>query len=98
MADTAARIMYIAFVARDYMKVEVEDGLPCRSSRVEADIKTVWCMVALDNLDSSINGLPDRGLLDLMKIVPARRMTPGDDEQMAGRDSEGIPKTDDVFR
>jgi hypothetical protein len=38
----ASWIGNIAFVARDNVKMEVEDGLTCCRALVESDVETVW--------------------------------------------------------
>ena len=91
MADAASWVGHVAEVARDDVDVQVEDGLACRLADVDADVEAVGPVALLDDGLCFVDGSSESGLLVLRGLEPGGDVPPRDDEEVAGRDGEGVP-------
>jgi len=92
VADAAAGVGHVAFVARDEVEVEVEDGLASGPSDVQADVVAVGVVAVGHEVAGPVEGGEDGRALLVARVEPGGDVAPGDDEEMAGGHGEGVPE------
>ena len=91
-AHTAARFRYVAFVSRNQVDVEMEDGLPSRAADVDADVVTVWLIEVVDDLSGSFYRRHHGRPLIFRSLEPRRDVPIRNKKGVAPVDGECVPK------
>ena len=76
MADAAAGVLDVAFVAGDEVDVEVEDGLAGGFADVPADVVAVWPVAVGQEVAGPVEGVEDGRALVVARVEPGGDVAP----------------------
>src|SRR5262245_66306636 len=91
MSNASARIVDIAGVAGDHMKVEMKNCLSRCSAEIEADVETVGRILSPNRCYRLINSRPSPCLHYVCQVIPGGHMASRNDNNVAGTHRKCVP-------